>query len=396
MTSGCVGLKDGTDRRDEEAEPSVSVTGSADCDASSEDAEFVDSEWWRKPGHDTANTSHVPVEGLREEPSEAWRYEEGEDFTQAAVADRVVYFGRGSDASAVAVDAETGDELWATRLEGGWVSAPAVTEDGVYFVSGPEDEEADGGKLTRLDRDGEVVWTHAAGSGTARSSPVLGYGRVYYHTYTSSGDILYAVDSETGEEEWRAEGDPLVSYPPAVTEGRVYVIGGTGLLTALDADEGSVDWKTEDEASPIGHNTPVKHDGIVYFGTYGVCADDGRSVVQFDTEGGAAGGGVGPLAVRDDSLFVTSASGSGYDVETTFRYVFENGETFDYSLENAREIAVTDTVLYALDGREKTELRTYDTETGDELWSVDVDASSLSPVRGSATVVGYDRVIQFR
>jgi outer membrane protein assembly factor BamB len=387
--SGCLGGSDGA----EPGEPDLSANKLADCDASAESAEYVDSEWWRMPGHDTVNTLHVPVEGIRDEPSEAWKHEDGEDFTDAAIVDGVVYFGRGSDASAVAVDVQTGDELWTTGLDGGWVSAPAVAEDGVYFVSGPEDDEAGGGTLTRLDKDGEVVWIHSAERGTARSSPAPGYGRVYYHTHAGSGDVLYAVDASSGDEDWRAEGEALVSYPPAVTEGRVYVIGsGTGTLTTLNAEEGSVEWKTENVASPIGRNIPTLHDGAVYFDIYGVCADDGREVVRFEIEGEAAGGGVGPLAVNDDYLFVTSASGSGEDVQTVFRYGFEDGETFDYGLEYARDIAVTETVLYALDGRETTRLRGFDVETGDELWSVAADAPSLAVTRETVVVAGYDSI----
>jgi len=398
LVSGCVGPENGTDDEQDEAEPSMSISESGDCDASPEDAEYVDSEWWRKPGHDTANTSHVPVGGLREEPSEAWRYDDGEEFTDAAVVDGVVYFGRGPNLSAVAVDAETGDELWTTGLDGGWVSAPAVAENGVYLVSGPGDDEAGGGTLTMLDRDGEVLWTHTAESGTARSSPAPGYGRVYYHTYTGSGDVLYAVDAETGDEDWRAEGEALVSYPPAVTERRVYVIGNgnAGALTALDSEDGSTAWKTDKVNSPISRTAPTPNGGVVYFDIRGVCADGGEESVLFRIEGEAAGGGAGTIAVRDDYLFITSASGSGYDVETTFRYSFDDGETFEYGLERTRGIAVTDTVLYAIDGRETTELRAYDVETGDELWSVDADASSVSPVRGSVTVSGYDGVSLFR
>jgi outer membrane protein assembly factor BamB len=63
-----------------------------------------------------------------------------------------------------------------------------------------------------------------------RSSPAVAGGTVYVGSFD---DHLYAIDAETGQEQWRFETDEWVRSSPAVAGGTVYVGSFDGHLYAL-------------------------------------------------------------------------------------------------------------------------------------------------------------------
>jgi outer membrane protein assembly factor BamB len=251
-------------------------------------------------------------------------------FTAAspAVADGIVYQPlmnkRGTDRASspgflVAMDAETGAELWRFRTRV-VESSPLIVEDTIYF--GTFDD-----KLHALDAaSGRPRWTVQTGD-DVKGGPAFSKGTIYFASYDGK---VYAVDARTGNKRWESSGQaglggagnfyatPAVAYGRVFignTDGKVYAFGarsgdllwakGTGgfvyssaavwrrtvyagsydrRLYALDAATGDVRWSFEANGPISGAATVLG--GLVYFSTlndrtYGLDARTGREVFTF-------------------------------------------------------------------------------------------------------------------
>ena len=99
-----------------------------------------------------------------------------------------------------------------------------------------------------------VAWTQPVGD--AHSSPVVAGGVAYafYQPKGKNADALAAFDAATGKQLWeksyeRAEFNPPFGKgprsTPAVSDGKVYTLGNTGVLACWDAKTGEVAWKVD-------------------------------------------------------------------------------------------------------------------------------------------------------
>ena len=100
----------------------------------------------------------------------------------------------------------------------------------------------------------KVLWKQPVGE--AHSSPVVADGIVYafYQMKGKNADALAAFDAKSGELKWeksydRAEFKPLFGNgprsTPAISNGRVFTLGGTGILACWDAKSGKIVWKVD-------------------------------------------------------------------------------------------------------------------------------------------------------
>lgn len=149
-----------------------------------------------------------------------------------AVADGTVYVG-GGDGSAFGFDAETGEERWSTRIGGRVYADPVVSGDTLYV--------GDGGELHALDAaTGEERWRHDAPPRLYSTSRIvddvlyLGIG----NDYRSPAGAVQAIDlSAEGEVLWTT-GTGAHSAAPTVTGDSLFFAAGDRLLT-LSVDDGS-------------------------------------------------------------------------------------------------------------------------------------------------------------
>jgi outer membrane protein assembly factor BamB len=92
--------------------------------------------------------------------------------------------------------------------------------------------------------------------GDAHSSPVVAGGVVYafYQPKGKNADALAAVDARTGKPLWEKSYDREQFKPlfgegprgtPTVADGKVYTLGGTGVLACWDAKTGDIAWKVD-------------------------------------------------------------------------------------------------------------------------------------------------------
>jgi outer membrane protein assembly factor BamB len=168
----------------------------------------------------------------RQTGAKEWEYTtEGSVVASPAVTDGTLYVGS-TDNHLYAIDADSGSQEWKFET-GGWVGTPAVRDDTVYV--GSEDAV-----LYAIDAaSGTEDWSFET-TGPITSPPALDSEALYV---TSRGKALYKVDSSTGEQTWQIKTNEKLYSGPAVANGTVYF--GNKRLNAVDATDGSTDWKTE-------------------------------------------------------------------------------------------------------------------------------------------------------
>lgn len=143
-----------------------------------------------------------------------------------------------------------------------------------------------------------VAWS--VDVGPAHSSPVVAGGVVYSFDQPprKNADRLSAFDLATGKPLWAKSYDRAEYFPPfgegprgtpSVAGGRVYTLGGTGVLACWDAKTGDVLWQRDtlkDFKAPnlnFGVSaSPLVHDGKVFVNVGG----PGAGLVAFDAATG--------------------------------------------------------------------------------------------------------------
>jgi outer membrane protein assembly factor BamB len=158
----------------------------------------------------------------------------------------------GQPTAVYALDADTGRESW--RYEVGQLGATApVVSDGVVYVT---------------DDSGT---THAVGTGGTREWTVetdddLWIPTVHDGTVSLSGSkTLYALDAADGSVEWRIEGETDVDPPVGTTDALYTYVDGN--LTAVDPETGATRAVTtvpDGPAAVVGDTIYVQSDGTVY------------------------------------------------------------------------------------------------------------------------------------
>jgi outer membrane protein assembly factor BamB len=106
------------------------------------------------------------------------------------------------------------------------------------------------------------MWRRPVGPGW--SSFAVGDGRLYTQEQRGNFEVVACYDANTGKPVWshrdaarfyESNGGPGPRGTPTLHDGRVYTLGATGIVNALDADNGAVVW-THNAASDTGAKLP--------------------------------------------------------------------------------------------------------------------------------------------
>lgn len=242
---------------------------------------------WRGPDRTDVSTEKGllkawPADG----PKRVWMYRDaGLGYAGFSVADGLVYTmgARGQQEFAIALDAETGEQKWATKVGGrlgnrwgdGPRSTPTVDGDRVYALGGQ-------GGLACLDaKTGKQKWSVTMQSlggkvpGWGYTESVLVDGDKVICTPGGDKGAVAALDKMTGKTIWQSkdftEGAQYSS--PIVVEHagkRQYIQRTMKALVGVDAASGDVLWKTGFPGRTAMIPTPIYRDGRVYIaGGYG-------------------------------------------------------------------------------------------------------------------------------
>ena len=243
---------------------------------------------WRGTDHtglckETGLLDKWPADG----PKTAWVNKDvGLGYSSYAVVGGTLYtMGlRGESEQLIAINADTGKELWSTdvgaRYKNAWGDGPRATPtvDGnrVYAVAG-------GGELVCADtKSGKVVWK-ASMTGMGGAVPKWGYSESVLVDgdkviCTPGGDqgALAALNKNTGSVIWRSkdwkEGAQYSSVVPATIHGRKqYVQLAMKSLAGIDAATGDLIWSSDWPGRTAVVPTPIiKGDEIFVATGYGV------------------------------------------------------------------------------------------------------------------------------
>jgi len=156
-----------------------------------------------------------------------------------------------------ALDRETGRIIWRFRTNGEIMSTPAVWNDKIYFCSGD-------GYAYCLDLEGKPVWKFKTGDKVA-SSPAVAEGKMVFGGFDEN---YYCLDAETGEEIWRFRTGAEIWHcnPLEIREGRVYISSFDNFIYCLDFETGKEIWRFR--TGKYGNSSaPVYYDGFLYHGT---------------------------------------------------------------------------------------------------------------------------------
>jgi outer membrane protein assembly factor BamB len=164
------------------------------------------------------------------------------------------------------------DLLWRVEISGKGHSSPIAWDDRVFVTSA--DQETGTITVTSLDAaTGKSLWSrevtaaphhlHLANS-FASSTPVADSQRVYL-TWASSGTLMAAAWSHTGEEAWRRELGPLeykhgYGGSPVLVDGMLVVANDNlseSFVAALDARSGEPRWRQARAAGTESYATPA-------------------------------------------------------------------------------------------------------------------------------------------
>jgi outer membrane protein assembly factor BamB len=164
----------------------------------------------------------------------------------------------------VALDADTGEELW--RFRARVVESSPLLLDGTVYVGTFDD------KLYALDAEtGKVRWEVATGD-DVKGGPAFAGGTIYFGSYDGN---VYAVDARTGRQRWESSGQAGLAgagnfyATPAVAYGRVFIGNTDGKMYAFGARSGDLLWSRT--TGGFVYSSAAVFERTVYFGSY-----DGR------------------------------------------------------------------------------------------------------------------------
>lgn len=247
----------------------------------------------------------------------AWETEFEAEPSAPAVTDGTGYVTLTDSGSVAAFDAGTGETEW-QRDVGQWCPGSVAVADGVVYTV--TNQENDQGTLVALAAaTGNEQWRYTSRERFA-GSPAVENGTVFV------GDArgLHAV-AGNGDRRWRFQGRPLDDHEwhnwsirgssPAVADGTVYVGAADERVYALDADSGEQQWAFWTWNNVTG--APVVTPDTVYVGSddsvvYALAVDSGERRWEFDTSGSIDGAGG---AVVDGRLYISAFHDGLYALE---------------------------------------------------------------------------------
>lgn len=284
-----------------------------------------------------------------EDGSERWRFDTGAEINLSiAGADGVVYAGN-TDGDLLAVDMAAGEEVWRVEPEGwfpgGELFTPEVVDGVVYYGT-----KRDG--LAAVDADtGDEMWAFDPASRILIWKRAISFNSAIIDgvVYVGVGDVLYGLDTATGEQRRRFETAGTTSSP--TTGDGIVCVGGDSEVHALDLDSWTERWRV-DTGDKVWF--PTVRDGTVYVPNDGgvmtaLAVESGETLWEFETGGELHT----PPAFTDDAVLFGSHEGFLYAVDRETgeeRWTFSVGEGADFAGVAAAPTVVDDRAYLAAPG----------------------------------------------
>lgn len=257
------------------------------------------------------------------------------------------------------IDAASGTEVETIYARATTSTAPNVVNDIVAFT--PNNQELTAYNLLEEEARTQTIWQADVGGSvnTFVSAPTVSDGTVYVSNHDGP-PYLYALELWSGDEQWTYDEHEL-GESPIVVDDVVYASGKGGVVVALEADSGTVEWTADIGAESESAGTVA--DGYVYVGSadnnlYALDAATGDEAWRFET-----GSSVASIpTVVDGTVYVGSNDGHLYAVDAASgdeTWQFETGEF-------TGSATVADGTVFV--GSQGGRLFAIDAASGEEQW----------------------------
>ena len=163
-------------------------------------------------------------------------------YSTPVYADGLVVFG--SPAWEVAaLNADSGEPVWHVKTHSPITNDATVVDGALYTGLGREE-------FCKINlKTGEKLWSYTGVDGRFQAAPAVGNGTV---TFGAWNQKLYALDVQTGKEQWVWQGGRrgLLYSPgnvvPVVSENHVITVAPDRFMTAINRKTGENIWRTND------------------------------------------------------------------------------------------------------------------------------------------------------
>ena len=267
----------------------------------------------------------------------------------------------------------TDREKWRFKTDDIIRSSPTIVDGTVFFGSWDSN-------IYALDAEsGDEQWTFSTDPFLNSTSPTVIGGTLFFGSWDSH---IYAIDAETGDKQWMFETGGPVRSSPTVVDDTVFVGSNDAKLYALDADSGDKQWTFEISEAVISSPTVV--DSIVFVGgydgnVYALDARTGNKQWVFETDDYV----VSSPTIADGTVFIGSVDNNLYAVNS------ETGEQ-QWVFETVTDIRSSPTVSdkTVLIGGGGNNLYAINSDTGEQQWAFDTGDSIYrsSPTVADGTV----------
>ncbi|MBN2043889.1 MAG: PQQ-like beta-propeller repeat protein [Anaerolineales bacterium] len=182
-----------------------------------------------------------------------WEFETDAAIWATPVKDNGSLYLVSQDHTMYAVNARTGDQIWAIDLGAASVNSPALDENGILYIG------TFGSKVFAIDsKTGESIWEIET-QDYVWGSPVLGPDSTLFVTDLSAN--LYAIDTQAANILWQkqVDTDTSITGSPLLVGEALFVITRSGEISSYSL-EGERLWNEEigNEENPVEfHGTPV-------------------------------------------------------------------------------------------------------------------------------------------
>ena len=206
------------------------------------------------------------------EGQEIWHYGNVHADMSPVVHNGKVYFGTGyGEYQILAVDAETGAEVWSRQMPYPVWGSPSVNQDLVFFGLGrgnfSESAPIPAGKVVALNTEtGNTVWEYEAEDAVLTAIAVYD-GSVIFG---SRDGYVYCLSGVDGELNWQTDiGGPVVASP-AITPEVIYAATKNGFIYGLATDSGDMQWEFNTRVVTRNiefYSSPAVANGLLYIGS---------------------------------------------------------------------------------------------------------------------------------
>ena len=277
-------------------------------------------------------------------------------------------------------------EVWAYQ-EGVLIEYPPALQDGVLYLA----DKAGDVRAIRAS-SGDTIW-HIAGAGGANGAPDDTTGPAYFHgrvfVAMQRGEV-FALDPQTGKEQWRRRLPTQLESSPLVIRSTVYLGSDKGVVYALDVRNGKIRWQYKASDAPV-KTSPAYAAGRIYFADYSgvvhaIDANTGKKVWQTDTDGkaGGSGGFYSSPALGAGKLFIGRDDGGFFALDQGSGKILWSKQTGKPIIGSPAVAKVPKTPLSVYIGNSAGTLYAFEAAGGHQRWRYEVGG----PIPGTPTVIG--------